>query len=105
MLDLYGASRDELVALVLALREQNADLARRLAEQQAEVATLRAAIADLTARVGEALGAAGHGAHAAGARLRPPPDGADGPPGACRRSLPELPQPPVRRDGGAHPRG
>jgi hypothetical protein len=52
-LDLFRASRDDLVALVLAQRDQLADQARRLAWQAEEVATLRQAVADLTTRVGE----------------------------------------------------
>lgn len=88
MLDLYHASRDELVALVLTLREQNADLGRRLAEQQAEVAVLRAAVADLTARVGTVLAAA--------APEEPP----DAEPGGSPRGMPGLkPGPPPARPG------
>jgi transposase len=88
MLDLYRAPRDELVALVLALRQQNADLERRLGEQQAEVAVLRAAVADLTARVGAVLAAA--------APEEPP----DAEPGGTPRGMPGLkPGPPPARPG------
>ena len=57
MLDVSRATRDELVALVLAQREQLADAERRLAWQAEEVATLRATVAELTGRVGELLAA------------------------------------------------
>ncbi len=56
-LDLYRASRDDLVGLVVAQREQIRDLERRLAWQAEEMATLRASVADLTARVGDLLAA------------------------------------------------
>src|SRR5688500_12454145 len=88
MLDLYHASRDELVALVLSLREQHADLGRRLTEQQAAVAVLRALVADLTARVGEALAAA------------EPAEPPDAEPGGSPRGMPGLkPGPPPARPG------
>jgi transposase/uncharacterized coiled-coil protein SlyX len=54
-LDLARATRAELIRMVLAQRDQLADVNRRLAEQQAEVAQLRAMVAELTARVGELL--------------------------------------------------
>lgn len=57
-LDLYRASRDDLIALVVAQREQIRDLERRLAWQAEDLATLRASVADLTARVGDLLAAA-----------------------------------------------
>jgi hypothetical protein len=57
VLDLYHASRDELIALVLAQRERIADLERRLAWQAEELATLRQVVAEQTARVGELLAA------------------------------------------------
>ena len=55
VLDLFHASRDELVALVVELRERNADLERRLAWQAEELATLRGMVAEVTARVGDLL--------------------------------------------------
>ena len=54
-LDLYRASRDELIALVLRQREQIADLEQCLARQEADLATLRAAVSQLTERVGVLL--------------------------------------------------
>lgn len=54
-LELYCASRKELIALVLRQREQIADLEQRLARQEAELATLRATISQLSERVGELL--------------------------------------------------
>jgi transposase len=56
-LDLYGASREELIARLLHEREQNAELRQRLARQEAELTAQRAAIAQLTARVGALLAA------------------------------------------------
>src|SRR5918992_1064128 len=77
VLDLHRATRDEVVALVVALRERNADRERRLAWQAEELATLRAIVADLSARVGELLAAgdpaaADAPAGAAGAADAPP---------------------------------
>jgi transposase len=57
MLDLFGASRDDLIRLVVAQREALADRDRRLAALEADLATQRAAIARLTAQLGEALAA------------------------------------------------
>src|SRR6266542_2687025 len=57
MLDLYHASRDDLIEVVVAQREALADRDRRLAELEADLAIQRATIAQLIARVG-ALGAA-----------------------------------------------
>lgn len=65
-LDLFHASRDELVALVLDLRERNADLERRLAWQAKELADLRRLVAGLTERVGELLAEHEAGGDAAG---------------------------------------
>jgi transposase len=58
MLDLFHASRDDLIRLVVAQREALADGNRRLATLEAEVAGLRTTIARLTERLGEALAAA-----------------------------------------------
>jgi transposase len=66
-LDLYRASRDELLALVLRQREQITDLEREQARVRAELATQQAALTALQARVGALLAA------------REPPDGEGGP--------------------------
>jgi hypothetical protein len=57
-LDLYCASHDELIGLVLAQRERIADLERRRRWQADELTVQRASVAELTARVGEVLAAA-----------------------------------------------
>jgi transposase len=79
MLDLFGASRDDLIRLVVAQREQIADLARRRAALEAELAVQRTTIARLTARLGEVL-----------AVLDPPGDDADGAGAAVPRTMPGL---------------
>jgi transposase len=56
-LDLYRASRDELIALVVRQREQIADLEQEVARLRAEVATQRAEMTRLTERVGVLLAA------------------------------------------------
>ncbi len=66
MLDLYHASRDELIQLIHAQFEALADRDRRLVVLEAEITSLRTAIVELTVRLGEALGATS------------PPDGASG---------------------------
>ena len=55
MLDLYHASRNDLIILVLAQREALADQSRRMAALEAELASQRATIAQLAARIGELL--------------------------------------------------
>ncbi|MGH2557672.1 MAG: hypothetical protein ACRDJH_01300, partial [Thermomicrobiales bacterium] len=57
MLDLFHASREELIDLLLAERDRTADLERQLARQREELAALRATIAQLTERVGALLAA------------------------------------------------
>lgn len=52
-LDLYRASREELIAVIVRQREQIAELEHRLARQDQELATQRAAIAQLSERVGQ----------------------------------------------------
>jgi transposase len=59
MLDLYRASRDELIRTVLTQRDQIAELEQRLGRQAADVASLRAAIMRLTEQLGEAPAAGG----------------------------------------------
>lgn len=53
MMDLYGASRGDLVALVLAQREQLAEQAAQLAHAQALLVTAEATAGRLAQRVGE----------------------------------------------------
>ncbi len=55
MLDLYHATRDDLIARVLGLRDVLADRERDNAALQAELAQQRVAIAHLTAQVGTLL--------------------------------------------------
>jgi len=90
-LDLYRASRDELIGLVLAQRDRIADLERRVRWQAEELAGQRDAVAELTARVGEVL--------AASAAAATPDDPAAPPPGVVR-GMPGLkPGPPPARPG------
>jgi hypothetical protein len=91
-LDLYRATREDLIRLVLAQLEQIADLTRRLAAQQAETAEVRAVVAELTGRVGELLAAAESAAGPGGEPGGPPhgmpglkPGPASSPPAATRR--------------------
>ena len=55
--DLYGASRADLIAVIVRQREQMADLEQRVARQETDLATQRAAISQLSARVGVLLAA------------------------------------------------
>ncbi|HKG26064.1 MAG TPA: hypothetical protein VKB09_10480, partial [Thermomicrobiales bacterium] len=66
MLDLFHASREGLIRLVVAQRDEIADLARRQAALEAELATQRATIAELTRQLGEALAALAPADDAAG---------------------------------------
>ena len=95
-LDLYRTNREELIALVLRQREQLADLEQRLARQEADLATLRTTISQLTERVGALLAAvdpslgdepAGH------------PSGMPGLKPLKRRAPPAAPPPPRKRRG------
>jgi transposase len=54
-LDLYCASREDLIAVIMRQREQIAALEQRLASQEAELATQRAALEQLQTRVGTLL--------------------------------------------------
>jgi hypothetical protein len=58
MLDLFHASRDDLITMVRGQRDRIADLERQLAHQADELAALRATIEQVTARVGALLAAA-----------------------------------------------
>jgi hypothetical protein len=55
--DLVRTSREELITLIVAQREENAVLRRENARQAAEITTLTGLVAELTARVGELLAA------------------------------------------------
>src|SRR5687768_583827 len=79
-LDLYRASRDELLGRVVAQRDRIADLERRLRWQADELAVQRATVAELTARVGELLAVAGSAA----------PEDPDEPPAGAPRGMPGL---------------
>jgi transposase len=87
-LDLYHASRDESVALVVDLRERLADAERRLAWQAQDLATLGATVAELTARVGELL---------AGGEPEAAPDGGGAASGPPRGTPGRKPGPPPTR--------
>src|SRR4051812_38817468 len=93
-LDLYRASREELIALVLRQREQIAELEQRVARQEAELAALRAAISQLSERVGALLAAGdlARGGEPAGA-----PRGMPGLKPPKRRATPPTPPPPRKR--------
>lgn len=94
MLDLFHASRDDLIRLVVAQRDQIADLERRQAALEAELATQRATVVRLTAQLGEALAA-----------LTPPAGDDDGDGAPTPRTMPGLkpaapptpPRPPRKR--------
>ena len=90
-MDLYSASRDDLVQLVLAQREMLARLEERVTHQQAEIRTLQATITRLTERIGELV--------AAQPVDEPPPDpgthrgpGPPGVPGTKPTSVPPRPK-------------
>src|SRR5215217_2003902 len=57
-LDLYRASREELIAVIVRQREQIADLEQRLGRQEAELTALRVTIGRLSERIGGLLAAA-----------------------------------------------
>jgi transposase len=58
MLDLYRATRDDLIALVVAQQEALVDQARRIAVLEAELATLRRSMADVLTQLGRDPGTA-----------------------------------------------
>ena len=92
LLDLYGASREELIAVIVRQREHIAALEQCLARQEADLATLRATIQQLTERIGVLLAAddpgAGGGAH---------PHTMPGLKPAPRRPAAPTPRPPRKR--------
>lgn len=57
MLDLYHATRDDLIRIILDQQDQLADQDRLRARQAAEIAELRQAVATLTERIGTLTGA------------------------------------------------
>jgi len=57
-LDLFRASREDLIGLLLAERDRSADLERQVMHLEAELATQRAATARLTEQLGALLAAA-----------------------------------------------
>jgi transposase len=89
-LDLYGSSREELIDLVLAQRDALAEQEQANGRLRAEVATLRAALVQLTQRVGDLLAAADAaepaGDEADGGRPTGMPGLKPGPPPARPRS-------------------
>jgi transposase len=95
-LDLYHASRDELIDLVLAQRDRLADQEHLIARQQAEVADLRATIGQVTRQVGE-LRAALAAASGPDAGEPPGPPRPHGMPGLKPGPAPARPARPARR--------
>jgi transposase len=86
-LDLFGASRDDLIALVLVQRDRIADLERQVARLETELAAQRATIVQLTEQLGALLVAA-----------PAEPAGEDEPGGSAPSGMPGLkPTQPARR--------
>lgn len=134
-LDLYRATRDELIALIGRLREQQADQAQEIARLRGEVVTQRAMVVQLSERVGALLaaleppdgddpparptgmpglkpGGRTRGLQPRGpdpdpprSRVRAAADETDGAAGACLRPVSPLCDGAARRDGQAQPRG
>lgn len=75
MLDLKNASRDELIRVVLSQRDAIAALEYQVARQQAVIARLETAVAEITRQLGQALGAG----PAAAASPAPPAEAAGRP--------------------------
>jgi hypothetical protein len=75
MLDLYQATRDELIGSILGQRETIAAQERRLAVQQQELDELRQTVATLTEQVGRLLAQLGEGS---GSGASGPPSGMPG---------------------------
>ena len=92
-LDVYRASREELIAVIMRQREQIADLEQQLGRQDAELATLRIAVSQLHDRVGVLLAALDP------ATSDDPPVRPSGMPGLkpTRRDAPAAPPPPRKR--------
>ena len=51
-LDLYGASRDEVIGLIGRLREQTADQGQEIARLREEIATQRALVVQVSTTLG-----------------------------------------------------
>lgn len=98
-MDLYHARREDLIRLVLQQRDQIIDLGQQLARQQAEVATLRATIRQLTQQMGELAQAA-----AAPASDEEPPAGSTTPRGmpGLKPASPAAPRSPGPRQRRPH---
>lgn len=88
--DLYQASREELIAVIGRLREQVADQGQEIARLRAELATQQAAMVGLQERVGTLLG-----------RLDPPQDDD---PSSHPTTMPGLKPPGRRRPRDPEPR-
>jgi cell division septum initiation protein DivIVA len=95
-LDRYRASGEEFIARVRRQREQIADLEQQLARHEAELATLRTPISQLTERVGELLAA---GDPPLGDEPSGHPSGMPGLKPTKRRATPAAPPPPRKRRG------
>jgi hypothetical protein len=95
--DLVRASRDALIALIVAQREERAVLRREHARQAAEIATLEGLVAQLTARLGEVLAALAP----AGDEPAPRPTTMPGlKPAGTEKTPPPPPAPRTRRSQG-----
>jgi transposase len=93
-LDLYRASREELIAVIVRQRELIAELEQRLGRHEAELATLRATISQLSERIGVLLTAA---EPAPGDEPSEHPTGMPGLKPMRRRATPPTPPPPRKR--------
>lgn len=94
MVDLYHASRDDLIRLVGIQGERIADLERQLARQAAELATQQATIADLMAQLGATATGPDADAAASPVAVTAPPQGM---PGLKPTQAPERPERPRKR--------
>ena len=92
-LDLFRASREELLAVVRRQREQIVALEQRLAHQEADLASQRATISQLSERVGVLLAAL----DPAGDEPPPRPSGMPGLKPTPRSPHPAPPPPPRKR--------
>jgi hypothetical protein len=93
-LDLYRASREALIALVLRQREQIAELEQRLGRQEADLVTLGTTLSQLNDRVGVLLAALDP---APGDEPAGPPSGMPGLKPPFRGALPPVTRGPRKR--------